>query len=108
MWTRPPSTSISPRATATGVSACAPAETLGDESACRSFGALDSANGQTVIDLLQRISRKHRTTVVCASHDPRLEAQSDTTLQMEDGRLRGDTALIASPVLRQLRPAFSQ
>ena len=69
--------------------------------------ALDSANGQTVIDLLQRISRKHRTTVVCASHDPRLEAQSDTTLQMEDGRLRGDTALIASPVLRQLRPAFS-
>ncbi len=70
--------------------------------------ALDSANGQTVIELLLHIAHKHRATVVCASHDPRLAAQSDTTLEMEDGRLQASAAQNASLVLRQLRPALSQ
>jgi putative ABC transport system ATP-binding protein len=67
--------------------------------------ALDRANGQTVIELLKRIAHKHQATVVCASHDPRLAAQSDATLRMEDGRLQGDVVADTSTVTRQLRQA---
>jgi putative ABC transport system ATP-binding protein len=69
--------------------------------------ALDSANGQTVIELLLRIAHQHHATVVCASHDPRLAAQSDATLQIEDGRLQASAAPKTSAVVRELRPSLS-
>ena len=49
--------------------------------------ALDAANGQSIIDLLHRIARTHGSTVVCASHDPRLARHADRVLRMEDGRI---------------------
>ena len=52
--------------------------------------ALDSGNGQIVIDILHRIARKHGTTVLCVSHDPRLVGHADRVLAMEDGRILSD------------------
>lgn len=52
--------------------------------------ALDADNGQNVIDILHRIARRHGTTVVCASHDPRLVRHADRVLGMEDGAVRSD------------------
>lgn len=54
--------------------------------------ALDAANGQIVIDLLHRMARDHGTTVLCVSHDPRLNAHADRLLTMEDGRILNDRA----------------
>ncbi|NII11117.1 ABC transporter ATP-binding protein [Oleiagrimonas sp. C23AA] len=53
--------------------------------------ALDAANGQVVIDLLHRIARRHGTTVLCVSHDPRLIGHADRVVTMEDGRILDDT-----------------
>ncbi|QWF17541.1 ABC transporter ATP-binding protein [Lysobacter capsici] len=52
--------------------------------------SLDAANGQTVIDILHTIARRHRTVVLCVSHDPRLIGHADRLLTMEDGRILSD------------------
>ncbi|RAP57474.1 ABC transporter ATP-binding protein [Oleiagrimonas sp. MCCC 1A03011] len=52
--------------------------------------SLDAANGQMVIDMLHRIARRHGTTVLCVSHDPRLIGHADRLLTMEDGRILED------------------
>jgi len=52
--------------------------------------ALDAANGQMVIAMLHRIARRHGTTVLCVSHDPRLIGHADRLLAMEDGRILED------------------
>lgn len=49
--------------------------------------ALDAGNGQAIIELLHRIARTHGTTVVCASHNPRLARHADRIVRMEDGRI---------------------
>ncbi len=53
--------------------------------------SLDAANGQIIIDLLHRIARRHGTTVLCVSHDPRLISHADRLLTMEDGRILADS-----------------
>ncbi len=52
--------------------------------------SLDAASGQAVIDTLHRIARRHDTTVLCVSHDPRLNAYAERVLAMEDGRILSD------------------
>jgi putative ABC transport system ATP-binding protein len=52
--------------------------------------ALDASSGSTVINLLHKIAREHRTTVLCVSHDPRLIQHADRVLAMEDGEIRRD------------------
>ncbi len=49
--------------------------------------SLDAASGQIVIDTLHRIARQHDTTVLCVSHDPRLNSYAERVLTMEDGRI---------------------
>lgn len=49
--------------------------------------SLDAASGQIVIDTLHRIARQHDTTVLCVSHDPRLNTYAERVLTMEDGRI---------------------
>jgi len=60
--------------------------------------ALDAANGQIVIDTLHRIARTHGATVLCVSHDPRLNAHADRVLAMEDGKILSDHRPSAAPV----------
>jgi len=52
--------------------------------------ALDAENGQRVVDILHRFARKHRATVLCVSHDPRLVKYADRVVGMEDGAIRSD------------------
>ena len=52
--------------------------------------ALDAENGQRVVDILHRFARKHRATVLCVSHDPRVVRHADRVVGMEDGAIRSD------------------
>ncbi len=52
--------------------------------------SLDAANGQITIDILHDIAHRHRTLVLCVSHDPRLIGHADRVLTMEDGRILTD------------------
>ena len=49
---------------------------------------LDQQTGAGIIALLQRLQRAEGTTVVCCSHDPRLIAEADLSVQLVDGRLQ--------------------
>lgn len=53
--------------------------------------ALDGTNGRIVIDLLHRIARERGATVLCVTHDPRLQAHADRIIHLEDGRIVSDT-----------------
>lgn len=49
--------------------------------------ALDSTSGRTVIELLQRLARKHGRAVVMVTHDPRVLSYGDRIIRLEDGRI---------------------
>ena len=49
--------------------------------------ALDSTSGRTVIELLQRLARKHGRAVVLVTHDPRVLSFGDRIIHLEDGRI---------------------
>jgi putative ABC transport system ATP-binding protein len=54
-------------------------------------GALDSAGGQEVIELLSRLHAGGQT-IVLVTHDADVAAAADTVLKMRDGRILGDDA----------------
>jgi putative ABC transport system ATP-binding protein len=54
-------------------------------------GALDSAGGQEVIELLSRLHSGGQT-IVLVTHDPDVAAAADTVLKMRDGRIVGNDA----------------
>jgi putative ABC transport system ATP-binding protein len=56
-------------------------------------GALDTANGRAVIELLTARARETGAAVVIVTHDPRVSDLMDRVLKMEDGRLRDGKAL---------------
>ena len=53
--------------------------------------ALDGANGQTVVGLLRDAARSRGAAILCVTHDPRLLAQADRVVTLEDGQIRSDT-----------------
>ena len=54
-------------------------------------GALDSAGGQEIIELLGRLHRSGQT-IVLVTHDPSVAAAAERILSMRDGRIVDDTA----------------
>jgi putative ABC transport system ATP-binding protein len=54
-------------------------------------GALDSAGGQEIIELLGRLHRSGQT-IVLVTHDPSVAAAAERILSMRDGRIVADTA----------------
>jgi putative ABC transport system ATP-binding protein len=52
-------------------------------------GALDSANGELVLDALTGLARQQGSTVVMVTHEARVAAYSDRTVLMRDGRIIG-------------------
>ena len=53
-------------------------------------GNLDSANGQHVLDLLVRLNREEKATLVLVTHDRTLAAHSDRILTLRDGLILSD------------------
>lgn len=49
--------------------------------------ALDSHNGQAVIELLCQLAKEGGTTVVIVTHDPRIKAFADNITFLEDGEI---------------------
>jgi putative ABC transport system ATP-binding protein len=58
-----------------------PALLLADEPT----GNLDSATGNTILEVLRRISTEKNTTILMATHSPEAAAIADTIVRMRDG-----------------------
>jgi len=56
-------------------------------------GELDSETGCEIIKLLLSLCRKHKTTVVVATHDERVAKASDAKYSMRDGMIMRDDGL---------------
>ena len=52
-------------------------------------GQLDHKAGMTVVETLQKISKKSGKTVVMVTHDDSYNSLADRILEMEDGRITG-------------------
>jgi putative ABC transport system ATP-binding protein len=52
--------------------------------------ALDSENGNAVMDLLSEVARGAQHAVLAVTHDPRTMRFADRILQIEDGRIVGE------------------
>ena len=50
-------------------------------------GNLDTKTGATIMALIRRLQHEQGLTIVMVTHDPKVAAQADRTLQMQDGRL---------------------
>ena len=50
-------------------------------------GALDSKNGELLLDLLDELQRDARTTLIVVTHDPHIAARAGRILHMLDGRI---------------------
>jgi putative ABC transport system ATP-binding protein len=66
--------------------ACRPPVLLADEPT----GNLDSANGAHVLDLLGRLHRDERTTIVLVTHDPDVARRADRVIHLRDGAVVND------------------
>lgn len=53
-------------------------------------GSLDAQNGRSVMEILSRLSREFRASVVVVTHDQRMTSFVDRILRMEDGRLMAE------------------
>jgi putative ABC transport system ATP-binding protein len=60
-----------------------PAIVLADEPT----GALDSVNGQQIVDLLRQLVAQRGHTIVVVTHDPGVAAQANRTIHVRDGLL---------------------
>ncbi|MBI4483525.1 MAG: ABC transporter ATP-binding protein [Acidobacteria bacterium] len=69
-----------------------PALLLADEPT----GNLDSANGHHVLELLLRLNRQERSTLLLVTHSRELAARADRRVALLDGRIVHDDAAAAS------------
>jgi putative ABC transport system ATP-binding protein len=53
-------------------------------------GALDSLNGERVMQLLTTAARESGAAVVLVTHEPRVAAYADREVVVRDGRTRSD------------------
>ncbi|WP_344656551.1 ABC transporter ATP-binding protein [Catenulispora subtropica] len=68
-------------------------------------GALDTHMAQQVMDLLCRLNREERQTIVLVSHDPAVGERASRLVRMRDGRLESDGREVLTGVDgRGLRP----
>jgi putative ABC transport system ATP-binding protein len=53
-------------------------------------GALDSKNGERLLELLEAIRSEFRTTLIVVTHDEHLAERAERVVHMLDGRVRSD------------------
>lgn len=56
-------------------------------------GNLDSQNAVQVMELLTKLQREHRTTLILVTHDNEIASHAARLLRMKDGRIIADSAL---------------
>lgn len=66
--------------------ACSPQVIFADEPT----GALDSQNGKMIIDILKKIVKEKKVTVVMVTHDEHLAKQTDKIIYFKDGRIHNE------------------
>ena len=69
--------------------ACRPPVLLADEPT----GNLDSVTGAQIIELLKRMHRDEKATLVLVTHDPEIASASQRIVQLQDGRISSDSIL---------------
>jgi putative ABC transport system ATP-binding protein len=57
-------------------------------------GALDSTNGELVMELLVSTARLQGSTIVLVTHEPQVAAYADRQIVVRDGKLAHDVALV--------------
>lgn len=60
-------------------------------------GNLDQRTGERIIELMFGLNRERRTTLVLVTHDVRLAAPCDRTVELDAGRLLREHAAVAAP-----------
>jgi putative ABC transport system ATP-binding protein len=55
-------------------------------------GNLDTATGEEVLSLLQRLAREHGQTIVLVTHDTAIAARAGRLVRMSDGRIASERA----------------
>ncbi|AOM40704.1 macrolide ABC transporter ATP-binding protein/permease MacB [Xenorhabdus hominickii] len=56
-------------------------------------GALDSASGQEMMDILKQLCRQGHTVII-VTHDPKIAAQAQRIIEIKDGRIMSDSRLV--------------
>ncbi len=59
--------------------------------------ALDSASAVVVTQMLHRLAHERGATVVCVTHDMRLQSHADRVLYLQDGVIYNDEPVAAKP-----------
>lgn len=54
-------------------------------------GALDSASSRDVLEMLEHINEKYKTTIVMITHDERISGMADHLIRIKDGKIAEDT-----------------
>lgn len=63
--------------------ACSPDILFADEPT----GALDSANGKLVLDIMKKIAKENNVTIVMVTHDKELAKETDRIIYIKDGKV---------------------
>ncbi len=60
-------------------------------------GALDSATGGQIVELLHQVRNQRGTTVLLVTNDPSVAESADRTLRIRDGKLDGAATPVGAP-----------
>jgi putative ABC transport system ATP-binding protein len=55
-------------------------------------GDLDRKAGDEILDLLQRLNREHKKTIIMVTHDPHASARASRTVHLDKGQLSSEPA----------------
>ncbi len=60
-------------------------------------GSLDSVNSRVVLELLEKLNRESKVTIVLATHDREVAATASRNLRMRDGRFESSPPSVSVP-----------
>jgi lipoprotein-releasing system ATP-binding protein len=52
-------------------------------------GNLDAVTGESILQILIRLNKRHGQTLVMVTHDPKIAAHADRVVELVNGRIRG-------------------
>lgn len=64
--------------------------------------ALDEKSGRTVVELLRKMAKEHRVTIIIVTHDNRILDVADRIINLVDGRIRSDVLVQEAAIVSQM------